>query len=155
MWDMFKARAACGIVMQTLSPFAASSYESGIDRTPAGLWMNPHVLGFLSQLVTLITLRERGALRVYAMAWVQASVIGSLTGAGQELIGERIHLYSSTNDEMFSEGCKAAFVFFEILAASTSRAGVGQPLGRDDEDRLKVLWKEHISTHLHSAHPSA
>jgi hypothetical protein len=143
MWDLVKARVARKVAMKMLKPFAARC-----GHLPEGSALAPHVLGFLSKLVTLIAVRQSGDMQTHALASVQSSVIMELTGAGQQIIGEEIHFLSSINDPDFTAGCQSALLFFNQFTSMGSEIETSQPDREEAQNALDVLWREHVATQM-------
>jgi hypothetical protein len=143
MWDLVKARVARKVAIRTLEPFVARC-----GRLPVGSAMVPRVLGFLSQLVTLIAIRQSGEMQIHALASVQSSVIMKLTGTEQQVIGEEIHFLSSIDDPDFVAGCQSASLFFNQFSAMGPEIETGQANREEAQNALDVLWREHVEPRL-------
>ena len=146
MWDLWKARLARQVVLRTLQPFAERC-----GSLPEGSAMVPHVLGFLSKIVTLLAIRHSGELQSHAMASVQSSVITALTGAGRDIVGEDIHFLSSIEDPEFAAGCRGAARFFRDLMALDLDSETRPPELADAQNALDELWREHVTNKLPAA----
>lgn len=113
----------------------------------SGAWMEPHIIGFLATLVTRLAQDRAPNLSSQAMASIQATVLSRLTGAGQELIGERIALFSSLDDPRFAAGCQGALAFMaarnEVRSADASLSASAPGLGC-----LADIWCDHTQAFL-------
>jgi hypothetical protein len=114
-WKIYKGRTAA---IASLQPFV----DHTLSQLPVNInanWQNPHILGFMATIVTLITEHVVGSLKSDSIASVQSGALAHLTKAGSELIGEQIYLLSSMNDIEFQIGCKNGQVFFEQIDFNT------------------------------------
>lgn len=151
MFDLWRARPARKAATHVIASFMRPQPEG--SAIPGSAWLQPHVLGFLSMLVTLIALRESGRLRSHALAHVQSSVIDELSGVGSDLIGEEICLLSSREDAAFAAGCAGARSFYEALLG-VPREGLPWPDGdaeaggQASRRALEEIWQEHVASRL-------
>ena len=151
MFDMWRARPARRAANAALASFIRPRPDG--SEIPGALWLQPHVLGFLATLVTLIAARKSGHLRNHALADVQSRVIDDLTGAGPDLIGEEICLLSSRQDQNFAAGCAGAGIFYAALQALPDN-GLPSPDGDPERGQLAArrqldeLWQEHVSSRM-------
>ncbi len=112
-WKIYKGKA---VAIRVLRPLVEHSTKSFPGNTSPN-WLHPHVLGILATTTTLIAECSCGILRSSAMANVQAGVISKLTDAGNEIIGERIYLLSSTQNQIFLAGCDNGVKLFDAIPA--------------------------------------
>lgn len=178
MFALVRARSVSRSITATLAPFRREdpvvSLQLGVPGSfpavPPGEWLNPRVLGFLSTVVTLMAERRAARLPDHALASVQASVLGAITGAGGELIGAELCLLSSSDDADFLEGAAAGLGFFNALvvidgpstpneaqiweAGSMQSTAAAERDPADDDQRrcyLQALWDQHVTWPLAAA----
>lgn len=120
MFDVWKIYKGQSVAVRILSPFVDYSIHS-LPLNMTTNWLEPHILGLLATVTTLIAERICGQLKSDAMANVQVSAISKLTQIGQEIVGERIYSFSSAQNQFFLDGCIAGKRFFEALPSEQIR----------------------------------
>lgn len=180
MFGLVKARTVSRSITGALAPYlkddVALSLQPDAPVPPSpwaepGEWLHPRVLGFLSTLVTLMAERRAASLPDHALASVQSSVLGTITGAGAELIGAELCLLSSSDDADFLDGAAAGFDFFQAMEGADHDGGPTEEQiwhpelgfsadaavlgGAADDQRhshLQALWDQHVTQLLAAFH---
>ncbi len=85
-----------------------------------GTWESPYVIGFLTNLITLVAMEAADPDPNDALGLVQSESWQALTGVSAHLIGEKISLLSMAENEDFYRGRGNAARFFDALIAHRS-----------------------------------
>jgi hypothetical protein len=123
--NLLKVRRAKRAAIAVIEPFLAHS-RTQMDPLPHYAWLEPHPLGFVTMLVTLLARNAVGNISSASLAMVQAETISALLDLEPEFAGEVISSLSMARDADFEEGSRAGIRFFCELAGVDLTIGTGQ-----------------------------
>ncbi len=165
MWPLlsglWKARRGRKAAVAVILPFVERSRQR-FSPVPDAAWLDPYLVGFMMMLITLVARREVEVLDTQALALVQCSAWGEITGLKPDLVGEETLHLCATGDREFERGCrdaieidlalyKSLIVRNSDLGFSRLHAGFGFHLAGErvpEFDDIMALWDRYFDAQL-------
>ena len=94
-----------------------------LNGIPDLAWLDPHLVGFMVTLITLVARRECNVPDTQALGLVQSEAWAEITGMRPDLIGDEVLALSAARHNAFELGCRNAVSFAEAFYGSLSHYG--------------------------------